>query len=183
MRSSARVAPRSVRRVAATSRTTSSTSSASLSTAPVHETTTTAVPVTTPASAGLVGAWTADAHDLLAADLANLGGIGRVDCHGPITLRFGPLGGFTQVGTATCTLGARSGSAVYDTAGRYVVTGHHLSIAGVTARSHLTVTGRVVPLRGGLFAGGADYAISGSTLTITYTGATVGTIVQTYTRA
>ena len=163
--------------------TATSGSGASTTTAPAATTTAPATTSTAPAGPSLVGTWTADAHDLLAANTANVHVPTAVDCNGPVNLTFGPRGRFVQTGTATCTVRGRSGVATYDSAGRWVLNGNRLTIAGVTSHSRITILGTTVPLGGGLFAGGADVSTSGTTLTITYTGPEVGTIVQTYTRA
>ena len=48
----------------------------------------------------LVGTWTADAAELLAANTANLGGAGAVSCSGPVTLDLAQDGTFTHTGDA-----------------------------------------------------------------------------------
>jgi hypothetical protein len=167
--------------------TTSPVGSGPGSTTAAAPTTTAAVATSTapggPIESGLVGAWTADAHDLLHANTANVGLPAGVDCTGPVTLRFGPRGGFTETGTAQCTAHGRTGTATYDALGVYRTEGNDLVISGVVSRSRLIVLGVTVRLGSGLAEGRATYAISGNTLTVTYTGTRVGTVVHTYTRA
>jgi hypothetical protein len=170
----------------ATSTTVATGTDGATTTTAAGATTTAAADTTTTeadASADLVGSWVADADSILGANLANLGGAGGFECHGPVTLTFTAQGTFTHTSTATCTAGGLSATATIDSSGRYRAGPRRLLISGARNGGSITVGGATTPLRVGFADGLVAYQLDGDTLTFTFTVASVGTVTQTYTRA
>lgn len=132
-------------------------------------------PGPTPGSAELVGTWTADASQILAANTANLGGSGAVSCRGPIDMTFNSDGTYSRRGSVDCSVRGRSMRGAVSTAGQYTVAGNVLTIS----RTRLEGDGPVPDAWGD---GTAQFAITGPTLSITFSNPSVGTVTQQYTR-
>ncbi len=139
-------------------------------------TTGTPSPGPTSGSAELVGTWTADASQILAANTANLGGSGAVTCRGPIVMTFNPDGTYSRRGSVTCSVRGRSMRGAVSTAGHYAVEGNVLTIS----RTRLEGDGPVPDAWGD---GAAQFSVAGPTLNITFSNPSVGTVTQQYTRS
>ncbi len=134
-------------------------------------------------AASIQGKWRGDADELLDANTANLGSTEEIECIGPIFLTFEPNGDFTQDGTATCSVGGRSVNATIETAGKYRTDGNQLIITEAENDGRIIIPTGDVAFPGSWSEGTATYEISGDTLTIHFTGETVGAVTQKYQRA
>ena len=126
----------------------------------------------------LVGTWTADAGDLLAANTANFGGTSTLTCSGPVTMVLSDDGTFTHGGEVTCGVaGGPSATGTVTTTGSWQADGTKVTLSGATSTSDLDgMTGLVGD-------GSADYVVEGDQLTVTFTIDPVGEVSQVYTRA
>lgn len=140
-------------------------------------------PTTAPPSAELVGTWTADAGQLLDQTLANVGAPAGLTCSGPISTTFASGGTFTRTGDITCATGPLSFSGTIDTTGSWSADATQLTISGAQVKGTTQLPGKEIPTPDGFGDGVADYELSGDTLTVTFSGQSVGTVTQTYTRA
>lgn len=135
----------------------------------------------------LSGRWIASADSILSANLANLGGVQGMKCDGEIVMTLGDDGDFLRAGEVSCSIDG------------YVITGQTISSEGTWTATAETIdvvisrndsysespSGAGTPMRfpipdQGLT--GATYEVSATTLTITFTDASVGTVTQTYSR-
>lgn len=145
--------------------------------------TTSTTSTTTPSGGDLVGAWTADASDILGANTANVGGPRGLSCAGPITMTFTDEGTYTRNGSVSCSAGALSAAGTLATSGSYRTSGDALTVADTRNDGTISLGGRAVPFPDAFGDGDATYAIEGSTLRITFGGPGVGTVTQTYRRS
>lgn len=145
-------------------------------------TTTTLVPVRNT----LAGVWRAKAQDILAANLANLGGMPMV-CDGEIVMNLDADGSFSRGGSMECIIdGVMTSGQVLNSSGTWDATASTLSVTVTKSDGYAESTGpdgrvsRVaLPDRG---YSEADYMVNATTLTITFTDPSVGTVTQVYTR-
>lgn len=129
----------------------------------------------------LTGAWEADAGDLLAANMANIGGTGGGTCTGILTMTFTD-GSFQRVGTATCGPDEPI-TVTIDTSGNYSTDGDTLTVSNTSARSSGSVGGMSIPFGDSFGDGTATYVVDGDELRITFEELSVGRVTQTYRRA
>jgi len=139
-----------------------------------------------PGSGGgdLEGTWTADAADVLSANLANLGGVpGGLTCSGPVTLTFTEET-VTWSGEVTCRMGDAGIEATGSlrSEGSYRVEGAEIVVSGSRTSGGLSLAGRSIPVPAGISDGTVRYRIDGDTLSLSYADASVGTVTQRYTR-
>lgn len=143
----------------------------------------TTVPDSSPATSGsLVGSWTADAGDILAANTVNLGGAGALVCEGPIVMTFNVDGTFDRSGEVSCTIAGMSAVGTIVSVGNWEDTGTTLIISGSSTSGTMTMGGTVIPLADSFGDGTGDYSIVGDTLSVTFTIDPVGAVTQIYTR-
>lgn len=139
--------------------------------------------LTDPATGGdLVGSWTADASDILAANTVNVGGAGAVLCNGPLVMTFSDDGSFDRSGTITCAIADMSFTGTLSSVGRWEATGSTLIISETTTSGTMLLGGVEMPVPDSFGDGTGVYSVAGDTLTITFTIAPVGTVVQIYGR-
>ena len=142
-----------------------------------EDTTTTAADEAT-ADGDLVGTWTADAGDLIAANTANLGGPGGLSCSGPVTLELGEDGTYSHTGDVTCSAtGGPSVSGAITSTGRWATDGTTITLSETETTTAIDGIPQLVG------DGSATYAIEGDDLLVTFTIDPVGEVTQTYTRA
>lgn len=126
----------------------------------------------------LVGTWTADAADLLAANTANLGGSGAITCSGPVSLDLADDGTFTHTGDITCEVpGGPSASGTITSTGRWSADGTTVTLSDTSTTSEVEGISQLI---GDASAG---YVVDGDTLTVTFSFDPVGEVSQVYTRA
>ena len=138
---------------------------------------TTGTTSSTTATAGgdVVGSWRASASDILGANTANVGGAGGLTCNGPITMTFEDNGSFHRHGRVTCSIQGTSKSGAISTTGNYTTSGDQITFSGVRASS-------ASPVPDSFGDATAQYSVSGTTLTIVFTNASVGEVTQVYSR-
>lgn len=139
-----------------------------------------------PGSSGgdLEGTWTADAADVLSANLANLGGVpGGLACSGPVTLTFTEET-VTWSGEVTCRMGDTGLEATGSlrSEGSYRVEGSEIVVSGSRTSGSLSLAGQSIPVPAGISDGTVRYRIDGDTLSLSYDNPSVGTVTQTYSR-
>ncbi|NQU36456.1 MAG: hypothetical protein HQ526_02530 [Actinobacteria bacterium] len=160
-----------------------SSTDAGSSGSPTNEATGTTTGEVAPVAGGdIQGKWRGDADELLDANTANLGSTGEIDCRGPIFITFKADGGFTQQGTATCTVGGRSVRGTIATTATYTTDGAELTIKNAENRGTIGIPTGEVSFPGSWSDGTAKYEISGDTLTINFTDESVGNVTQQYER-
>lgn len=163
----------------------SSDDSSSVSTSSATTVLRTATPssLTDPASGGdLLGSWTADAGDILAANTVNVGGAGAVVCTGPIVMSFRDDGSFDRSGTISCAVAGMSVTGTLSSVGRYESTGSTLIISSSTTSGTMLMGGVEVPVPDSFGDGTGEYSVVGDTLTITFNIEPVGAVAQIYAR-
>lgn len=139
--------------------------------------------LTDPASGGdLVGGWTADASEILAANTVNVGGAGAVACTGPIVMTFSADGSFDRSGTITCAIADMSFTGTLSSVGRWESAGSTVIISETTTSGTMLMGGVEIPVPDSFGDGTGEYSVVGDVLTMTFTIAPVGTVVQTYAR-
>lgn len=162
-----------------------SSSDASAPTATEPETTTTSTTLV-PARTTLAGVWRAPAEDILSANLANLGGL-PMNCVGEIVMNLDADGSFSRGGTMACSIdGMQMSGQVMNSSGTWDATSSTLTVTVTESDGYAEATGpdgRVtrVPLPDSGFSSVA-YTVNATTLTITFTDPSVGTVTQVYTR-
>lgn len=131
----------------------------------------------------LVGLWTADAAETLAANTANMGMPAGITCNGPITLDFADDQSFTAGGTAECAAGGLTISGTMNTTGTWaVVEEGTVEISGTTSDGSFDVPGIEIPAVDVMSDGSFAYAVEGDTLTITFSDPATGEVQQVWTR-
>ena len=126
----------------------------------------------------LVGTWTADAADLLAANTANLGGPGAVTCSGPVSLELADDGTFTHTGDITCEVpGGPAASGTITSTGRWSADGTTVTLSDTSTTSEVEGISQLIG------DASAAYVVDGDTLTVTFAFDPVGEVSQVYTRA
>jgi hypothetical protein len=134
----------------------------------------------------LAGVWRASAQDILSANLANLGGM-PMNCVGEIEMTLSADGSFSRDGSMECTIDD------------VLVSGQFVNSSGTWEADDDTITVTVTESDGyaqSIGPGGdaqrvalpdngyssAAYEVTATTLTITFTEPSVGTVTQVYTR-
>ena len=153
---------------------------------PVESSGTTTTTTLVPVRNTLAGVWRAKAQDILAANLANLGGMPMV-CDGEIVMNLNADGSFSRAGSMECIIdGAMTNGQVVNSSGTWDATANTISVTVTKSDGYAEVIGfdgrvtRVaLPDRG---YSEADYTVNATTLTITFTDPSVGTVSQVYTR-
>ena len=159
-------------------------SSTSLLTESAGTTTTTSL---VPVRNTLAGVWRAKAQDILAANLANLGGMPMM-CDGVIVLNLSADGSFSREGSMMCTIdGVMMNGQIVNSSGTWDATANTLSVTVTKNDGYAEVSGgpggkvtRVALPDNGFSE--ADYTVNATTLTINFTDPSVGTVSQVYTR-
>lgn len=139
-------------------------------------------PVTT---ATLAGGWHATVDSILNANTASTGALG-ISCPGQLMhWRFESDTAFFSrwSDVLTCTSRGLTFTGRLSQTGRYSASGDQLTVSGIENFGSVTTsTGVSLPFSIPASAGSATYAISGNTLTLTFTDPSVGTVTQTWTR-
>lgn len=131
----------------------------------------------------LIGTWEGDAADLFAANTANLGSTGALDCSGTITVKF-TENKSEGTGDVSCTVAGSGMSAdgelswLCDSA----TEGSTLINTNCESSGSFNFGGTEQDTPEVFDNGEGEYSISGDTLTITFEEESVGKITQTYTR-
>ena len=145
-------------------------------------TTTTLVPVRNT----LAGVWRAPADAILSANLSNLGGL-PMDCIGEIVMNLNDDGSFSRSGGMTCTIDdVQISGQVLNSSGTWDATATTLSVRITESAGYAEVIGpdgrlTRVPLPDTGYSS-AGYTVDATTLRITFTDPSVGTVTQVYTR-
>lgn len=157
-------------------------STAPVATDPVETTTTTTL---VPVRNTLAGVWRAPAEDILAANLANIGGAAAA-CVGDIVMTLGADGSFSREGSMRCSIdGEPFSGQVVNSSGRWEATADSITVTVTESNGYAEASGpngsTRVPLPDSGY-GSASYTVNATTLTITFTDPSVGTVTQVYTR-
>ena len=153
---------------------------------PTDETETTTTTTLVPVRNTLAGVWRAPAEEILAANLANLGGL-PMDCAGEIVMNLNDDGSFSRGGAMTCSIDdVQVSGQVLNSSGTWDATASTLSVRVTKSDGYAEATGpdgRVtrVPLPDSGYSA-VDYTVNATTLRITFTDPSVGTVTQVYTR-
>jgi len=162
----------------------STTTTADGSTTTTAEVATTTTAEVADNDGGIEGSWVADANDLIAANTANLGDPGGLECSGRITMTFAD-GKLNRSGEVSC---GASGSPLVaegsiETSGRYAVEGDTITVSETESSGRANLAGTEIPTPDSWGDGTAIYSIEGDTLAIEFTETLVGEVTQNYTRA
>ena len=140
-----------------------------------------------PARNTLAGVWTAPAEDILSANLANLGGMPGMTCTGDIVMNLNSDGTFTRGGSMACTIDdVPFLGQVMNSSGTWDADADTLTVTVTQNDGYAESIGpdgkmtRVALPDGGYSS--ASYRVTATTLTITFTEPSVGTVTQVYTR-
>jgi hypothetical protein len=139
----------------------------------------------------IVGTWTADAGQILAANTANLGGTPGLGCEGEIVMTFTAEGTFTRTGEVVCggqnPMVNATGS--FSTSGEW----YHDADTGQLVTDVSSTDGQILfpnmdeddaaTFSDPWSAGAADYQVVDGVLEVTFTDASVGTVTQKYVQA
>lgn len=158
-------------------------SSSSEPTEPENSTTTTTL---IPAGNTLAGEWRAKAEDILAANLANLGGL-PMACTGDVVMYLNADGSFGREGSMACSIDeVEVLGQVVNSSGKWEATSDTITVTITKNDGYAESLGPSgksmrMPLPDSGFSS-ADYEVTATILTITFTEPSVGTVTQVYTR-
>lgn len=151
-----------------------------------QSTTTTTTTTLVPVRNTLAGEWRAKAADILSANLANLGGM-PMACIGDIVMNLNDDGTFTRGGSMACSIdGVKIFGQLVNSSGTWDATSDTLTVTVTNSDGYAESIGpdgkaMRVPLPDGGWSS-VDYEVTATTLTITFTEPSVGTVTQVYTR-
>lgn len=135
----------------------------------------------------LAGEWRASAADILSANLANLGGM-PMTCIGEIVMNLNDDGSFARGGSMVCSIdGVKILGQFVNSSGTWEATSDTITVTVTSNDGYAeSFAGGGAPTRMALPDGGyssAEYEVTATTLTVTFTEPSVGTVTQVYTRA
>lgn len=150
------------------------------------ETSTTTSTTLIPVRNTLAGEWRAKAQDILASNLANLGGL-PIACDGEIVMNLSADGSFTRGGSMMCAINSvKTSGQVVNSSGRWEATDDTLTVTVTKSDGYAESIGpdgtmTRIPLPDSGYSS-AVYEVTATTLTITFTDPSVGTVTQVYKR-
>ena len=134
----------------------------------------------------LAGEWRAKAQDILASNLANLGGL-PMACNGEIVMNLNADGSFTRGGSMMCAIDSvKTSGQVVNSSGKWEATDDTLTVTVTKSDGYAESIGpdgttTRIPLPDSGYSSAA-YEVTATTLTITFTDPSVGTVTQVYKR-